>query len=140
MFFGMFSAPVFFIFPLIIFFVVARVAAGFIRGITRRTYRGLPDDIGPPPEVYRRDAKGLIRGSNSDESRIFKLALRLKGRLTVSDVVIESGLNLQQAEDLLEGLVDSIHVRMEVDDQGLVTYEFPEIIRRLEGGAPGTVF
>ena len=139
MFFGMFTSPVLFIFPLVIFFLVARVAARFIRGATRRPYHDLSDEFGPPPEVYRKDPRGLIRGNNSDEAKIFKLALRLKGRLTVSDVVIETGLNLQQAEDLLEGLVDSIHVRMEVDDQGLVTYEFPEIIRRLEGGASGAV-
>ena len=139
MMFGMFTSPVVFILPLVLFFLFARVAANFIRGVTRRSYRDLPDDIDLPPEVRRQNPRGLIRGNNSDEARIFKLALRLKGRLTVSDVVIETGLNLQQAEDLVESLVDSIHVRMEVDDQGLVTYEFPEIIRRLEGGASGAV-
>ena len=139
MFFGMFSTPFYFIFPLIMFFVVARVAARFIRGISRPPHRDLTDAFGVPQEAYRKDPRPLIRGKGSDESRIFKLALRLKGRLTVSDVVIETGLNLQQAEELLESLVDSVHVRMEVDDRGLVTYEFPEIIRRLEGGAPGAL-
>ncbi|MCK4514629.1 MAG: hypothetical protein KAU31_05185 [Spirochaetaceae bacterium] len=139
MIFRMFASPVFFIFPLIIFFVVARVAVGFIRGITRRSYRDLPDDVDLYPEAYRENPQRAIQGKKSDEARIFRLALRLKGRLTVSDVVIEIGLNLQQAEDLLESLVDSIHVRMEVDDRGLVTYEFPEIIRRFEGGESGAV-
>jgi hypothetical protein len=137
MMFGMFTTPFFFIFPLIIFFLVARVAAHFIRGISRPPHRDLSDAFGVPPELYRKDPRELTRSAKSDESKIFKLALRLKGRLTVSDVVIETGVNLHQAEELLENLVDSVHVRMEVDDRGIVTYEFPEIIRRLEDGAPG---
>ncbi len=139
MIFRMFASPLYFIFPLIIFFVVARVAVGFIRGITRRSYRDLPDEVDLHPGAYRESPQGAIQGKKSDEARIFRLALRLKGRLTVSDVVIETGLNLQQTEELLEGLVDSIHVRMEVDDRGMVTYEFPEIIRRFEGGESGAV-
>lgn len=139
MIFRMFASPVFFIFPLIIFLVVFRVAGGSFRGITRRSYRDLPDDVDLHPGAYRENVQGAIQGKNSNQARIFRLALRLKGRLTVSDVVIETGLNLQQAEDLLEGLVDSIHVRMEVDDRGMVTYEFPEIIRRFEGGESGAV-
>lgn len=139
MIFRMFASPVFFIFPLIIFFLVARVAASFIRGIPRRPYRDLPDEVNLHPGAYRENPQAAIQGRKSDEARIFRLAFRLKGRLTVSDVVIETGLNLQQTEDLLEGMVDSIHVRMEVDDQGMVTYEFPEIIRRFEGGESGSV-
>ncbi len=71
------------------------------------------------------------RGANQ-EARIFKLAYRLKGRLTVSDIVVETGLGVHDAEALIEGMIDNNHVRMEVDDRGIVTYEFPEIIRRFE--------
>ena len=46
------------------------------------------------------------------ENRIFRLAYRLGGRLTVSD------------------LVDNSRVTIEVRDDGLVFYEFPEIIDR----------
>jgi hypothetical protein len=77
---------------------------------------------------YRR--LGLQQGSI--EARIFKLANRRKGRITVSDVVIETGLGVHQAEDLLQNMVDNNRVTMEVTDDGMVYYEFPEIIRRMQ--------
>lgn len=81
-----------------------------------------------PSEVFR-----APRGGRSPEARVFALARSLGGRLTVSDVIIELGLDVKDAEELLEGLVDNIRVRMEFDDNGRVTYEFPEIIDRLNG-------
>lgn len=132
MFFG-FATPFFFILPLIFFVVVARIAAGFFRGISRRSDQKVFDRYGVP-ELDPNRTRSIGRSRNSDESRIFRLALKQKGRLTVSDVVIETGLNLKEAEDLIESMVDNVHVRMELDEQGRVTYEFPEIIRRLEEG------
>jgi hypothetical protein len=67
------------------------------------------------------------------EARIFRVAYKRKGRVTVSDIVLETGLGVKDAEELINGLVDGVHVRMEVDDRGLVVYEFPEIIARFEG-------
>lgn len=71
--------------------------------------------------------------SQSLEARIFRAAYKQRGRLTVSDVVIETGLGIKEAEELINGMVDGLRVRMEVDDRGLVVYEFPEIISRFEG-------
>lgn len=68
------------------------------------------------------------------EPRIFRLANKMKGRLTVSDVVIETNMSLKEVEELLDGMVDGIHVTMEVRDNGSVVYEFPEIIARYERG------
>lgn len=130
MFFGMVS-PFFVILPIVFFVAVARMVSRFI-GNGRRDYREIPEEYGRP-ELYSRTPRPLVRGRNTDESKVFRLALKLKGRLTVSDVVIETGLNLHDAEALVEGMVDNVHVRMEVDSQGRVVYEFPEIIRRLEG-------
>lgn len=67
------------------------------------------------------------------ESRIFKIANKFKGRLTLSDVVLETSLGIKDAEQVIEQMVDGIHVRMEVRDDGIVVYEFPEIIARFEG-------
>lgn len=122
--FGFF--PFGFIFPLIFFVIAARVASRFFRGVSRRS--AIEDDY---LDERVRSIEGRSRDS-SHEARIFKLAYRLKGRITVSDIVVETGLGVQEAETLIEGMVDSSHVRMEVDDNGLVTYEFPEIIRRFE--------
>ena len=64
------------------------------------------------------------------ENRVFRLAYRLGGRLTVSDLVVDLDLGIEEAESFLNQLVDSTRVTMEVRDDGLVYYEFPEIIAR----------
>jgi hypothetical protein len=76
--------------------------------------------------LLRRPDRGRI------ESRVVSLAYRLGGRVTVSDVVIETGLGIKEAEELMDRMTDEVRVRMVVDDRGLVAYEFPEIIDRLE--------
>ena len=64
------------------------------------------------------------------ENRVFRLAYRLGGRLTVSDLVVDLDFSIEEAENFLGRLVDSTRVTMEVRDDGLVYYEFPEIIAR----------
>jgi len=71
-------------------------------------------------------------GSRGMESRIFRAAFKNEGRLTVSDIVLETDLGIREAEEVINGMVDGTHVRMEVEDNGLVVYEFPEIISRFE--------
>jgi len=72
------------------------------------------------------------RSPQALEAKIFRIAYRRKGRITVSDVVIEVGIAIKEAEELLNGMVDGMRVRMEVDPSGMVIYEFPEIIARFE--------
>jgi hypothetical protein len=67
------------------------------------------------------------------EVRIFRLAFKRKGKITISDVVLETGMSIKEAEATVNAMVDGMRVRMEVDDRGLVTYEFPEIMARFEG-------
>lgn len=74
---------------------------------------------------------GPVREQNL-EARIFRVAFKRKGRLTVSDIVLETGLSIKEAEGAVNTMVDGVRVRMEVDDRGLVVYEFPEIIARFE--------
>ena len=80
------------------------------------------------------DSRGLSTHarSRSIEGRIFRAALKHSGRLTVSDIVLETDLGIREAEEVINGMVDGTHVRMEVRDDGLVVYEFPEIISRFE--------
>ena len=125
--FGFF--PFGFILPLIFFVIIARVASGFVRSAHRRhtiSHDRFDDELVALEDRSRR--RPVV-----DEARIFKLAYRLKGRLTVSDIVVETGLSVHEAEELIESMVDSTRVRMEIDERGIVTYEFPEIIRRFEG-------
>jgi len=65
------------------------------------------------------------------QARLFRLARRRKGRLTVSDVVIDLGLSIHDAEELLDGMVDGRRVRTRVGPNGLAVYEFTEILARL---------
>lgn len=121
--------PFSFLLPLIVFFVLSRVASGFFRSVRR----GRIDDDFFDERLRERGPRSIeARRGASQEARIFKLAYRLKGRLTVSDIVVETGLGVHEAEELVESMVDNNHVRMEVDERGMVTYEFPEIIRRFE--------
>ncbi len=75
-------------------------------------------------------------GRRSLDSRVFRLAYRNGGRITVSQVVMETGMSLEQTETYLDQLCDGVRVRMEVSDGGLVTYEFPELTDRLGSSGP----
>ncbi len=76
------------------------------------------------PSESRRE---LRQGSDALDQTIFRLARRHNGRLTVSDVVVESRLSVREAEAALNDLVDGTHVTMEITENGSVVYEFPEL-------------
>ena len=80
--------------------------------------------------------KSVSKGSNTDpesfHGKIMNLALDNKGVLTVTDVVMATGLSLKQAEEVLNNMVDEYRVKMEVKDSGIIVYEFIEIINRKE--------
>ncbi len=88
-----------------------------------------------PWQDYERHLEDLGgNGSRERELRIqiFKLAYRQKGRITVSDIIAETGLSGDEAEEVIQGMVDNTRVRMEIRESGVVVYEFPEIISRFE--------
>lgn len=128
-------SPFYWFVPLIMFGIIARVAVRFFRGISGREDRY---DRSIYYDPYRRSVEPegprRLARPTSYQSRIFKLAYRLHGRVTLSDIIVETGLSIEEAEQVVEKMVDNVHVRMEVDNDGGVTYEFPEIIRRFEGG------
>ena len=71
-----------------------------------------------------------VRSDGRQVNRVFRLAYRLGGRLTVSDLVVDLDFGIEEAEQFLGQLVDSTRVTMEVQSDGLIYYEFPEIIAR----------
>ncbi len=128
--------PFSFLIPII--FILFAVKIG--TRIFREFFRDLDDTEGPYHWFpKRRSGSGLnLKNFKSKkpqdiEALIFRIAYKLKGRITISDIVLETGLNLKSAEETVNGMVDGIRVCMEVDERGLVVYEFPEIISRLEG-------
>lgn len=70
---------------------------------------------------------------------VLKLAGEHGGRLTVTEVAATLGWPLRRAEKVLESLDDGLRVNSEVTDEGVIVYEFVEVMhspRRLaEGGA-----
>lgn len=64
------------------------------------------------------------------EVKIFRLADRKKGRITISEIIVETGLGMKQAESIINKMIDSTHVRMEITENGSVIYEFPELIEK----------
>jgi len=107
----------------------------FSRGrLTDRPEGGRPEEASraEPPGGGRWPPLGVARRADPP-ARVFRLARKNRGRLTVSDVVIELGLSVLEAEELLEGMCDGRRVRPEPRPNGLVVYEFPEILARLEG-------
>lgn len=82
------------------------------------------------------------RGSPDQLQRgILRLASQRGGRLTASEVAAYMDLSPDAAKKLLDGmeLEDSQRVSSDVTDEGVIVYEFPELLRRprrgLEGGS-----
>lgn len=79
-------------------------------------WRGLQD---------RRDAvmKGIQR-------KVLKLAAAKGGTLTVTEVAAELNLALPAAEKILTSMDDGFRVRSDISSEGVLYYEFPEILHR----------
>jgi hypothetical protein len=112
--FGMFPGVLLVLFvPGVIF-----LGAMLLRGLKRRSRRGELAESEPDMQ--------------SMHSKIMRLALDKGGTLTVTDVVMETGLSIKEAEETLSNMVDGLRIKMEVRDSGIIVYEFPEIMRRTE--------
>lgn len=61
---------------------------------------------------------------------LFRLAKRRGGKLTLSDVIIETGLGIHDAEALMNALVDNVYIRLEITENGGIVYEFPELMEQ----------
>ncbi|GEM_PF-1464361 len=121
--------PFLFLFPLLLTVLAVRAGMSLFYSVQQRPDRS-PYLDGEP--LYRGHHDPALYHPAVLQSRVFKLAYRLGGRVTVSDVVIETGLSVDESEELLQSLVDNARVRMEVDDRGMMSYEFPEIQARAE--------
>ena len=68
------------------------------------------------------------------EHRILQLARERFGRLTVIETAVEVGLTAAEAEAILRGLADGGFVEIEVNEAGVMSYRFPEVIYPAAGG------
>jgi hypothetical protein len=59
---------------------------------------------------------------------VLKLASDRNGRLTVTEVAAEMGWTMQRSEKVLHSLDDGLRVSSEVTDEGVIVYEFRELL------------
>ena len=73
------------------------------------------------------------------QRRVLLLATEQRGTLTVTGVAASLNLSLSAAEEVLDRMDDGLRVRSEVTNEGIIVYEFPELLHnpRLESGSAG---
>lgn len=70
------------------------------------------------------------------QARVLELASEQGGILTATEVASRLDLSLEGAERVLLSLDDGFRIRSEVTKEGLLVFEFPEILWRRQGGGP----
>ncbi len=66
------------------------------------------------------------------QRRILRLAAMKEGTLTVTEVAAELNLSIEDAEKILIAMDDGFRVRSDISNEGILYYEFPEILHRKE--------
>ncbi len=62
--------------------------------------------------------------------KVLLMATQRQGVLTVTEVAAELSLSLPAAEKLMTGMEDGFRVRSDVTDDGIIVYEFPEVLHQ----------
>jgi len=62
--------------------------------------------------------------------KVLLLAQSRGGSLTVTDVAADLNLSIEAAERVLEQMDDGFRVRSDITDEGIIVYEFPEVMHR----------
>ena len=65
----------------------------------------------------------------SREKEILKLAKQKDGELTIPEIVAETSMNTEEADEIMRELVVKRYVDMKITNQGSVVYEFFELTR-----------
>ena len=73
------------------------------------------------------EAAQLVR-YRRQQNRIVCLARQRGGRLTVVEAAADTGLTVEEVEEIFKRLADGGYVEIEVTDSGLMVYRFPEIL------------
>jgi Flp pilus assembly protein TadB len=76
--------------------------------------------------------KALMQGL---ERKILKLAGLRGGRLTVTEVAADMNLPITTADKILTSMDDGFRIRSDISKEGVLYYEFPELLHRKELGS-----
>lgn len=71
------------------------------------------------------------------QRKVLRLASIKGGTLTVTEVAADLNLGLPAAEKILTAMDDDFRVRSVISDEGVIFYEFPELLHRKELGSGG---
>jgi len=74
------------------------------------------------------DASAQLVRYRRQQNTIVRLARERGGRLTVTEAAADTGLTMEEVDQLLKQLADSGFVELEITDSGMVVYRFPEIL------------
>lgn len=92
-------------------------------------------------KYYRDQKKALEEKERALKARkaaeIIRLAQRKRGRLTVTEVVAETSLDMAEAEKILQEMVTRGYIGLKITDSGLLVYEFHEMTREDKDAAKG---
>ncbi|MDH3205081.1 MAG: hypothetical protein OEO79_00635 [Gemmatimonadota bacterium] len=69
------------------------------------------------------------------QRKVLRLAAAKGGTLTVTEVAADINLGLPAAEKILMSMDDGFRVRSEISNEGIIYYEFPELLHRRELGS-----
>lgn len=69
------------------------------------------------------------------QRKVLRLAAARGGTLTVTEVAADINLGLPAAEKILMSMDDGFRVRSEISNEGIIYYEFPELLHRKELGS-----
>lgn len=66
------------------------------------------------------------------QQKVLRLATHRGGTLTVTEVAADLNLSLPAAEKVLASMDDGFRVRCEISKEGVLFYEFPEVVHRAQ--------
>lgn len=74
------------------------------------------------------DAAAYLVRYRRQQNKVVRLAQQRGGRLTITETAAESGLAVEEVEEILKNMTDRGFVEMEITDSGIVVYRFPEVL------------
>lgn len=79
--------------------------------------------------TYRQEIAGTSHQREAEtERQILRAARDSKGRLTATTAALQTKLTIKEAQDALEKMTREGHAVMNVTDNGVVEFEFPELV------------
>jgi class 3 adenylate cyclase len=76
----------------------------------------------------KKKVKAVEMTTQQKEKEILKIASQYKGKLNVLQVANQTDLSIEQARETLDQMTKKGYIHMEIDDRGVINYEFPEFL------------